>query len=139
MTTTPPTPESVLRAALHDSGDGCWYDADCGTGPEVCKGPDDSWHENQPARILAASPTLASAIALGLAWQRASAALPEGWELRLSRNRFHSDPMFVTASGVGPPRGRGRAALFEYGSSTVGDETSALIALAEALEARRGE
>ena len=142
MTTTPPNPESVLRAALHDSGDGCWYDADCGTGPEVCKGPDDSWHENQPARILAASPTLARAIALGLAWQRASAALPEGWRIVALESRvFDAD---------GNPHGwDATAAHVKYdfwGGEDPADDVdatgftpeAALIALAEALEARRG-
>ena len=89
--------------------------------------------ESVASNILAASPTLASAIALGLAWQRASAAAEAlGWDFE----------------GVGLSEGCWRASACERdtGKPTVAyvdidgpTPEAALIALAEALEARRGE
>ena len=120
MTTTPPTPESVLTGALWGLD---FADPEC---------------DNLARALLRRSPTLASAIALGLAWQRASAALPEGYQMgcqsRLSHD-FDSERLEQEGAFCAWAEHDGEDFLSVLGVS----ETATLIALAEALEARRGE
>ncbi len=126
MTTTPPTPESVLAEALRSF--------DCNLSRLEATGDRVQLVMVEPALLLAASPTLASAIALGLALSRAFAAADDNTRFIFQRgtdNGEMPESWFVVAEPISPPdEGMFRIAR---------DVTIALIALAEALEARRGE
>ena len=127
MTTTPDPTTALLAEAL----DSLWY----GDEPaSVALLTDDGGVVVASGYAIAEGllhhPALRAALELGIAWQRAEAALPEGWVLK--ELRLHDDVSGWGAEAFNTT-GVGRYRHMGYGPTP----TAALLALAEKLEARK--
>jgi hypothetical protein len=85
------------------------------------------------ATILAASPQLRSALELGIAWQRAEAAMPEGWTLDALR-RGGDGQWRAWADSNAPPTAMSRHPRMIGAEGVAATPIAALTRLATLLE-----
>lgn len=121
--------QELLAEALHATtcpkhiGSPLRHTAEFGEGYWPCR--------QDAAAILLAHPALAAALELGVAWQMAEAALPEGWAINLVWGTITTERWGVNAGPFPAKPG--------YVGRTAGGATpaEAIAALAAALEAGR--